>query len=235
MIRPRNPTTNEQIRQIVEDLETVRENLLTLSDAVWQEIDHNDPQALEEGVQFKRAYNEKMAAFDRLAAELSQLIQQYTAVSLEAGEETGAGDRERNARLVAELNRETPHSVNEDFTYKRPHGFILDGQAATGITTWRRLFDLLCQQLLHRDPNRFHALVDNSDFISNRGNRSFARDPAEVRSPSLIGDGIYAEVNMSANNVRDQIRRLLATFEIPTERLQLFLRQDRDAGRGDRA
>jgi hypothetical protein len=33
----------------------VRENLLALSDEIWQSIDHNDPEALEEGVQFKRS------------------------------------------------------------------------------------------------------------------------------------------------------------------------------------
>jgi hypothetical protein len=235
MIRPRNQAANERTRQILEDLEAVRENLLALSDDVWLSIDHNDPQALEEGVQFKRAYNEKIAAFDLLAAELSGLIQQYTAVRLEEAEQTGAGDREQNERIVAELNREEPHSLGEDFTFKRPHGFILDGQGTTGITTCRRLYELLCQQLLRRDPGRFHALPENPDFISNRGNRSFARAPAELRSASLIGDGIHAEINLSANMVRDLIRRLLVTFEVPAERLQVFLRQDRDAGRNDDA
>jgi hypothetical protein len=231
MIRPRNQAANERTRQILEDLEAVRENLLALSDDIWLSIDHNDSQALEEGVQFKRSYNEKMAAFDQVAAELSGLIQQYTAVRLEAAEQTGAGDRERNERIVAELNREEPHSLDEEFTFKRPHGFILDGQGTTGITTWRRLYELLCQQLLRKDPGRFSGLPDNPDFISNRGNRSFSRDPVELRSASLIGDGIHAEINLSANMVRDLIRRLLATFEVPPDRLKLFLRQDRDAGR----
>ncbi len=231
MIRPRSQAGNERTRQILEDLEAVRENLLALSDDVWLSLDHNDPQALEVRIQFKRAYNEKMAAFDQVALGLSGLIQQYTAVRLEETEQTGAGDRERNERIVAELNREEPHALDEEFTFKRPHGFILDGQGTTGITTWRRLYELLCQQLLGRDPDRFRALSDNPDFISNCGNRSFARDPGELRSASLIRDGIHAEINLSANMVRDQIRRLLAAFEIPTERLRLFLRQDRDAGR----
>jgi hypothetical protein len=231
MIRPRNQAANERTRQILEDLEAVRENLLALSDDVWLSIDHNDPQALEEGVEFKRAYNEKMAAFDQVAVELSAMIQEYTAVRLEAAEQTGGGDRERNDRIVAELNREEPHSINEDFTFKRPHGFILDGQGANGITTWRRVYELLCRQLLGKDRNRFHALPDNPDFISNRGNRSFSRDPGQLRSPGLIGDGIHAEINLSANMVRDLIRRLLIAFEIPVDRLKLFLRQDRDAGR----
>jgi len=236
MIRPRNQAADERTRQILEDLEAVRENLLALSDDIWLSIDHNDPQALEEGVQFKRAYNEKMGAFDQLAADLSGMIQQYTTVRLEEAEETGAGDRERNERIVAELNREEPHSIEEDFTFKRPHGFILNGQGTTGITTWRRLYELLCQQLLRNDSNRFHALPDNPDFISNRGNRSFSRSAEDLRSSMLIGDGVRAEINLSSNGIRDMIRRLLVAFDIPSERLQLFLRQDRDAGRdGDAA
>jgi len=46
----------------------------------------------------------------------------------------------------------------------------------------------------------------------------------------LIADGIHAEINLSANGLRDVVRHLLATFEIPKDRLQLFLREDRDAG-----
>ena len=57
----------------------------------------------------------------------------------------------------------------------------------------------------------------------------------ELRLASLIGDGIHAEINLSANMVRDLIRRLLVTFEIPADRLQAFLRQDRDTGRDGHA
>ncbi len=218
-------------RQILEDLEAVRENLLALSDDIWLSIDHNDPQALEEGVQFKRTYNEKTRGFDQLAAELSAMIQQYTSVRLESEERSGGGDQERNERIVQELNREEPHSIDEDFTYRRPHGFILDGQGTTGITTWRRLFELVCQQLLRRNPERFRALPDNPDFISSRGHRGFNRTAEELRSAAEIGEGIFAEINLSANGLRDTLRRLLVTFEIPITDLRLFLREDRDAAR----
>lgn len=219
-------------KQILEDLETVSENLLALSDDIWLGIDHNDPQALEEGVQFKRAYNEKISAFDALASDLSDMIQQYTSVHLEAEEQIGLDDQERNERIIRELNCEEPHTIDEDFTYKRPYGFILDGQGTTGITTWRRLFELICQQLLRRDRGRFHALPDNPDFISNRGHHNFSRDPGHLRKASRLEDGLFAESNLSANSFRDLIRRLLVTFEIPQANLQLFLREDRDAGRG---
>lgn len=216
-------------RDILQDLEAVRENLLALSDDIWLSIDHNDDQALEEGVQFKRAYNEKLAAFDALAADLSALVQRFTSVRLEAGEQTGAEDEAENARIVRELNREEPHAVDEDFTFKRPHGYILQGQGASGITTWRRLYELVCQELLRRDGQRFESLTDHPDFVSNRGHHQFTRDPSKVRSATLIGNGIHSEINLSANALRDVLRRLLAVYEIPEPDLQLYLREDRDA------
>ena len=223
----------DRTRGILEDLEAVRENLLALSDEIWQSIDHNDPEGLEEGVRFKRAYNEKMAAFDTLASELSAMIQQFTSVRLGEHEEIGGEDESENVRIIQALNREEPHSIDEDFTFKRFHGFILDGRATTGITTWRRVFELVCQQLQRRDPQRFAKLPENPDFISNRGHPSFSQGTEALRTAWAIGDGLYAEVNLSANGIRDTIRRLLATFEIPKDRLQLFLREDRDAGSGD--
>ncbi|KYD30546.1 hypothetical protein [Parageobacillus toebii] len=43
-----------RVKLILRDLEAVRENLLALSDDIWLSIDHNDPDSLEEGYQFKK-------------------------------------------------------------------------------------------------------------------------------------------------------------------------------------
>jgi len=228
----RNLTTIDRTRQILNDLEAVRENLLALSDDIWLNIDHNDNDALEEGVQFKKAYNNKMSAFDALASELSVMVQRFTSIRLDEQEQSGVEDLSHNQRIIAELNREDPHSIDEDFRFKRPHGFILDGQATVGLTTWRRVYELICQQLCRRDQELFQSLPEHPDLISNRGNPSFARNPEHLRSASLIGDGVYAEVNLSANHIRDAIRRLLTIFNIPVEKLQLYLREDRGASQG---
>lgn len=227
--------SSARTRQILEDLEAVRENLLALSDDIWGSIDHNDPAALEAGVEFKRAYNAKAADFDRVATDLSALIQQYTSVSLEQEEQTGGEDREQNERIIAALNREEPHSLAEDFTYKRPHGFILAGQAATGITTWQRMYELVCRQLIARDLNRFQGLCDDPHFISNRGHHTVTREPNTLRKALEVGHGLFVESNLSANGVRDLIRRFLAAFEISSDEMQVFLREDRDAGKDDNA
>jgi hypothetical protein len=219
----------QRTRQILEDLEAVRENLLALSDDIWESIDRQDLAAFDEGVRFMRTFIEKMSAFDHLATDLSATLQQFTNVQIATDEVSGGDDRAKNERIILELNREEPHSLDENLTWKRPHGFILQGQAASGISTWRRVFELICQHLHRRDSTRFISLIDNPDFISNRGHRSFTRSPDELRSAGLVADGIYAEINLSANALRDVIRRMLTAYEISTSSLQLFLREDRDA------
>ena len=58
---------NKVHRSILEDLEAVRENQLSMSDDIWLSIDHNNTEELKRGCNFKETYNEKMAAFDALA------------------------------------------------------------------------------------------------------------------------------------------------------------------------
>ena len=222
---------NQRIRNILEDLEAVRENLLALSDDIWLSIDHNDPEALDRGYEFKRTYNEKVSAFDTLASDISEIVQQFTEVRLESAEQTGTEDDAANERIIQELNRDEPHRIDEDFTYMRPYGFILDGKGTIGITTWRRLYESFCRQLAKRDPERFHSLPENEDHVSSRGHRAFNKTSDELRVASEIADGIFAEINLSANMIRNEVRRLLKTFEIPEDNFRVFLREDRDSGR----
>lgn len=227
------PQAADRTRRILEDLEAIRENLLALSDDIWLSINHNDPDSLEAGVEFKRAYNAKAADFDRVASELSVLVQQYTRVRLEEAEQTGGADHVANARIIAELNREEPHRLDEDFTYKRPHGFILDGLGTTGITTWQRLYELVLQRLYDRDVERFRGLSADPEFTTSRGNPTFTSDRTKLRKALEVRGGLFVESNLSANGIRDVLRRVLATFAIPTDQLLIFLRQDRDARRDD--
>lgn len=226
-----NLPPSDRTREILEDLEAVRENLLALSDDIWSGIDRQDLSAFDEGVGFIRSYLEKINEFDRLADGLSMLIQQYTLVFLESSEDSGEEDFERNERIIQELNREEPHTLVENFTYKRPHGFILDGRAVSGVTTWQRLYELVCRRLYLRDSNRFISLIDHPDFISNRGNHSVSRDPESLRKPFDVGDRLYVECNLSANGIRDMIHQLLVAFEISPDDFRIFLRQVRDAGK----
>lgn len=230
---PQNISPRARTRFILEDLEAVRENLLGFSDDIWANIDRQDLDAFDEGVQFMRAYVEKMAQFDEVATGISALIQQYTSIRLDQTEETGGDDAAQNERIIAELNREEPHTLDENFTWKRPHGFILAGQAATGLTTWQRLYELACQQFYARNADTFRSLVDQEEFISNRGHHTVTTNAHSLRKAMAVADELFIEANLSANSIRDVLSRLLDAYELPHTELKIFLRQDRDAARDE--
>ncbi|MCE5228549.1 hypothetical protein LLG95_02995 [bacterium] len=220
-----------KIHAILSELERTKENLLSLSDDIWLSIDHNNSKALDAGVEFKRKYNEKMMEFDRVATDLSTLIQKFTSVSLErpVENEIHARNDEANQRIIRELDKETPHSLSEDYRYKRPYGFVIQGKAYKDQVTWKRVYELVCQHLLVKNRRLMEQLPNNPDFESSRGNRSFAQDPGQLRSSMKITEKLYAEVNLSANSLRDNIRRLLKTFGILETEVIVYLREDRDA------
>jgi len=228
--------TQQRVRQILTDLDRVRENLLALSDDIWLSIDHNDEAALDQGYAFKKQYNARMVAFDRLASELSGLIQQFTHVEIETHEE-GGGDQQspdENERLIRELDREEPHRLDEDFCFKRPYGFVLQGRAWVDIKTWRGIYRAVCRHLATADPRLFAALPDDPDFVSKQGHRAFSRQPGDLRLAIEFPQGVYAEGNYSANDIRDRIRLLLTKFDVDPASLVLYLREDRDAAEDER-
>lgn len=220
----------DRVKRILTNLETVRQNLLELSDDIWLGIDHNDSEALQEGVGFKLAYNEKLEAFDRLATEISVLVQGFTSVRIDEASATQPATRSavESQRIIRDLDRDSPHSLGESFTYTRPYGFVLAGAAADGLLTWRQLYEAFCAVLAQRDPARFAALPTNPRFFSRR-RKQFATSPAELRNGQPIAHDTYAEVHMSANNLRDIMVKLLAEFDLRQDELKIYLRQDRDA------
>jgi hypothetical protein len=86
------------------NLDQTNEDLLALADDIWLSIDHNDNEALKKGVGFKTEYNEKVAAFDQLSGEISQLVQNYMGLSLEQ-EEQSTTDNKENQRIIKSLDR----------------------------------------------------------------------------------------------------------------------------------
>lgn len=73
----------DRTRQILNDMERVREHLLALSDDIWLRIDHNDNDALRADAAFKAAYNERLAGSSREAREISDLVRRFTTVEID--------------------------------------------------------------------------------------------------------------------------------------------------------
>lgn len=216
-------------------MESVKEDLLAVSDDIWLSIDHNDSQAVKRGAEFKVAYNECMQAFTADADRLSRLVEGFTEVSIDStiegeppeGRHITRQDRDRSTR---ELDRHTPHSLAEDFRYKRPFGFTLEGEPYVPRNTWSLIYISVCKHVARKSPAVFQNLPENPDFVSSRGNRYFSKAEDDLRYGREIGMGIFAEFNLSANQIRDAIKNLLYHFSIPHDQFVVYLREDRDAG-----
>lgn len=222
----------QPIRNILRDLDNIRENLLAFSDDVWLGIDHNDTKAMKAGIAFKEKLNTQLDAFGKLSAAMTRLVQEYTQVQTEgeASPETEIGKTAaENTRIIKDLNRSEPHAITEEFTYMRPCGFVLDGKGYQDVTTWTRVYELVLRQLAKRDPTLFKALPENPATITRRDNPHFSRKSASLRKPLALPNGIHAETNLSAKHLCASIRTLLGIFSLPLTSCTIFLRQDRDA------
>lgn len=205
----------ERIQQILTELERVQENLLSLSDDVWLSIDHNNSQALQKGVEFKLAFNEKLDGFNQITSDILELVQNFTNIHVETVAVAQKGSPEHEG-IIRELDSNQPHTLEESFTYK-------------GVNTWRHLYKLFCKQLAANELNRFKNLVESSDAKTVRGGAVFTNKPTSLIRPLEVASGIYAEGNLSANAVRDKIKFLLSVFRIDSQELSIYLREDRNA------
>ena len=125
------------ISSILNDLTNVHENLLSLSEYIWQSIDHNDTEKLEEGVSFKKEFNRLVEDFEKNKEAISVLVSQFTGIKVDNQPKTINKEDSENQRIIKELNKNEPHEVTEDFTFKRPTAFIFNGCAYTDLENWR--------------------------------------------------------------------------------------------------
>lgn len=215
------------IASILESSENLKEDLLALGDEIWQSIDHSDDEALEEGVRVKKEFNEAVYQFTESIGRVSNIVDGHTPQTADPAPETTILEDE--ARVIAELDRHEPYTLNGSFAYKRPVGFKLGEYAASDLRTWRRLYEHTCQHLAERFPERFANLPDTDEFITNRGNLYFSRDPNDLRTSSVPLNGIFAEVHFSATDIAKRIAELMNYFEIPLNVYCVYLREDRNA------
>lgn len=222
-------TQRERISQILSGLERTNENLLDLSDDIWLNIDHNDSDELEAGVAFKQEYNAAMTDFAQAAERIQQMITDYTSVAADDEATDPDVDAAEHDRIIQELDRSQRHTLNEDFRYKRPYGFVFEGRAAKDLRTWRAVYERVIRLLARLEGDAFGEVTTNEVFETNRGNRMFASTDEGMHKPHEVIPGVWAELNLSANSIRDRIAHLLDHFDYDPSTFYVYLREDRDA------
>ena len=222
--------THSKIKEILDILNNIQENLLALPDDMLLNIDPRDNESLERGTKFIKEYNQNLDQFIDSSVKIAEQIKSHFAINPEEEEvEREAVNRQKRERIIKELDKTAPHTLDKNFTYKRPFGFILKNSAYKGLKTWKSLYIQILRELKEKDSRRFKKLPDEKRFISKRGNPYFSKNKKDVRIAERVNSEFYVEINLSANHIRNNIKDLLEYFNIDSKELKIYLREDRDA------
>lgn len=215
---------------ILNQLKTANSELLSLADDIWLSIDHNNNEALQKGVAFKTSYNNKVNDLKNLQTEISKLIEDFVGeptIEIDFNRiEKKSFHREVRDKELNSLDNRVKHYLDEDFTDKIPDGFVIQDRHFKNAKIWRSIY-LKTLDYLYQYSGTYNDLLTSREFISKRGRKMFSRNPKDLRRSIEIKPGIYAEVNLSANQIRNHIILLLKYYKITPKEFVVYLRMER--------
>lgn len=198
-------------QDILRDLEATRENLEAFADEVWSTVDRHDLTTLTKRVEAYNAYCRQVAEYKKLTDQLIAIIQTVPSVVVAqpSGESAGVA-----------------HSLDDDFTDTKPAYYVLRGQKSPSYAYWSDLYAGVCKDLARINLEKFASLPTDRHYLTEYGNWRFALTADGFRRSRLIADGIYANVNLSANSLRNLMRQLLLDFGLRLHDLTIYLQQE---------
>lgn len=118
-----------------------------------------------------------------------------------------------------------PYNLYEDFTHKCPAAFSILG-TKVDAKQWKNVFLLTCKILSEKNMNTFLNFVNDS-AMQGKKIRYFSKEPENMRKPVQIeSTDIFVETNMSSNQIRNVIIKMLKRYDISLADYQVFLRAD---------
>lgn len=123
------------------------------------------------------------------------------------------------------VDQSIPHTLYENFEYKRPVRFKLH-ENIIEANTWNKVFFETCEILYKLDKSIFRSFV--YDKKMNGKKRSyFSMTEDNIRKPNKLEcDDIYIETNLSANSIKQIIIKMLEKYNIKLSDFTVYYRAD---------
>lgn len=134
---------------------------------------------------------------------------------------------ERKIPNYSEYNVDSniPYSLYDDFTHKRPAAFYLFDERIDA-NDWKEILVKTCEVLARKDLEKFSAFI-NDKSMSGKKVVYFSKSSNGMRAPrKVIGTDIFVMTNMSANQVRNVIERMLKRYGIKINEYKIYLKAD---------
>lgn len=122
------------------------------------------------------------------------------------------------------VDETVPHTLYEDFKYKKAVGFSLYGKRYPA-KDWQDVLVKTCNLLAEMDKEKFIYFIDDPTM---KGSKVcyFSKDSVPKFNKKLDKVDVYVWVNLSANGKRNLIRKLLKKFDIRLSDYTIYLRAD---------
>lgn len=117
-----------------------------------------------------------------------------------------------------------PHTLDEDFEYKKICGFEING-IRFEVSSWQDALIQLCSYLYNIDGNKMLGFVDDP-YFKRRKVSYFMKESVPRRNKIIPGTNLYVWVNNNANTLVRLMRDMLARYLISPETMTLYLRRD---------
>lgn len=117
-----------------------------------------------------------------------------------------------------------PHTLDEDFEYKKICGFEING-IRSEVSSWQDALIQLCSYLYNIDGNKMLGFVDDP-YFKRRKVSYFMKESVPRRNKIIPGTNLYVWVNNNANTLVRLMRDMLVRYLISPETMTLYLRRD---------
>lgn len=110
-----------------------------------------------------------------------------------------------------QVDNQVEHTLFEDWMHKRPFGFKFIKNDIIEARLWNDVFTKTCEILYDIDPEKFNSF-EYLSHMNGKRKKYFAKNPKELRKKIKIKDGIFVEINHSANTFRKIIINMLKEY-----------------------
>ncbi|MDW5300423.1 MAG: hypothetical protein SA378_09830 [Sedimentibacter sp.] len=123
------------------------------------------------------------------------------------------------------VDQTIPHTLYENFEFKRPIGFKLYDKTVEA-TNWANVLQFTCELLYNINSQIFNSFISDKN-MNGKKKSYFAVSEGNIRKPrKLHNTDIYIETNLSANSIKQIIIKMLKKYQIKLTDYIVFFRAD---------
>lgn len=123
------------------------------------------------------------------------------------------------------VDDQVEHNLYGTFTFKRPCRIRIENKKID-TNNWKEVLINTCEYLVNKDKKIFLDIIINKKITGRKRELiSLSRD--NLRDPKYIKEiNGYIETNLSADGIKNIIKRLLKEYKIPVRNYGVYLRAD---------